>query len=665
MRWKRSKQNSRTSGVIQLNPSIFSGTLGLTLLACFLFFRRGMAQDQTEAAVLFTGAGLFLNYAPIFVCELIEKTILKQARAFLLGRVSVTLILLFVCIFLGKLLPNISIISWFISAIGGLLFLISIIRFWTEQTDLKVRLAILAPAVLLGIYLGGVVFTSKYHDAYFLEKLTFGPPFDLGTDTLFHACLANMIGNLGRITTGLDGTPFTAYHAGSHILFSQLCKLLSQGCLPFYVFGYPLLVIPLFFNSLCSLALELIDFNSDANKNASNYLYLPLACITIGFFPEEGKVCYLSGPFIGESYGFGLILFFLGSCLMLEFFKTTADSSKFYSLGKYIFFLLLIPALCAVITACKFSTIYLVLGICFYIFVRKKLYSNWLYTCSIVISTATSYLVYKLLAFPYQTHLDLFGYYKDMNVVSILLHAVFMYLPLWLLLILKTTALKKTKSLNFYCEIAVVFAVICFAPSIGTNLAGGATSYFLEPQYWICAVLLVACLTPSTFFSKTKTVLILSTILLMQTSFGYSKATTKALADKTILTQNNAPSSRVFIISQLQELSKLPFRERTHSIVFIPQSCKHYWNLTTPLTAPFIEPALTGMPMLDGLPPFGFTGTIYYNYAPYSYGVRRSATQDENPDTLKRNAALWGFRKLIRFDNKYMKFNTEDIYAVN
>lgn len=630
-----------------MNPCIFSGTIAITMLSCFLIARQGFIQNQTESALLFTGAGLFITFTGYFVNLWTKKS-----------RTLITVLLLLLLVLLGKLAPHLSVLSWIIAGSGVIMYLIALGKECAIKANVAPTLKIMAVALLLGAYVGELVFASKYHDVYFLEKLTFGPPFDMGTDTLFHAALANMIANLGRITTGLDGVPFTAYHAGSHIIFAQLCKLLSQGCMPFFIFGYPLLVIPLFFNALCTLVLQIIGLNQPDKKCDLSNFYLAISCLTVGFLPSEGKICNLSGPFIGESYGIGLIIAFYTMGLILEFFQKENEHKHSWA-RKIPLFFILIPALCVIMTACKFSTVYLFLAITGFLFLRKKLFIDWVYTCSLLLSTLASYLVYKALTFPYQTYLDIFGYYKDMSLDSILLHAIFMYLPLSVLLALRVSIAKSNNYLKLLAEIAVIFAAICFAPSIFINLAGGATSYFLEPQYFVSSILLVSMLALLGKLSNQKGAYILSALLLIQTTFSVWKSAQKISESKITLQKKEAPQERVRVMNKLQELSKLPLRERSHSIVFIPQSCKSYWNMSIPLATPFIEPAITGIPMLDGLPPVGFTGTIYYNYAPYSYGVRRVQIQDESVETLKRNAALWGFRNLIRLEGSDLSIKTE------
>lgn len=633
-----------------MNPSIFSGTIAITLLSCFLFFRQGFTQNQTEPALIFTGAGLFIIFASQFL-----NTWTKASRQLL------TILLLLLLALIGKLIPHLSVVSILVSSLGALMYIFSLAREFRHKDQISNNLKTLAIAILVGTYTSGMVFSSKYHDAYFLEKLTFGQPFDMGTDTLFHASLANMIANLGRITTGLDGIPFTAYHAGSHIIFAQLCKLLAQGCMPFFIFGYPLLVIPLFFNALTTLTLQLLDSSQKEQKTNSNFIYLALSSLTIGFLPPEGKICDLSGPFIGESYGFGIVLAFFTMAFLLHWFSSNSKDQILWQ--KILLFLVLIPVICAIMTACKFSTIYLFLSICGYLFLRKKLFLDWIYTGSLILSTAASYLTYKALAFPYQTNFDFFGYYKNMEPGALLFHAIFLYLPLWLLIALSANKQNKNEIFK-QVEFAVVFAFICFAPSVFSNLAGGVTIYFLEPQYWVSSAMLVAFLAILGAFSNKKFVVLLSAIVLAQTAIGVMRSSSSITESRKILLSKEAPADRQLVMNKLFELSKLPRRTRSHSIVFIAQACKPYWNMAAPLTAPFIVPAITGMPMLDGLPPAGFTGTIYYNYAPYNFGVRRSSTQDESSETLKRNAALWGFTNLIKLDSTDLSTKTENTSSI-
>jgi hypothetical protein len=617
------------------------------MLVCFLFLRQGCTPDYTESALLFTGAGLFITFAGYFLSQWSKKS-----------RTFISILLLTLMVLLGKLVPRVMLLSWFIAGSGAAMYLAALIRESATKANLQNTLKSLAIATLLGIYLGAMVFSAKYHDAYFLEKVAFGQPFVMGTDTLFHSSLANMIANLGRITTGLDGTPFTPYYVVVHITFAQICKLMSQDCLPFFIFGYPLLVIPLFINSLCTLALQIIELSQSKLKSFSSSFYLTIASLTVGMLPPEGKVCNLSGPFIGESYGFGMIIAFSIMGLIVESFKKESEQKQ-PLIQKILLYLLLIPVMCAILTACKFSTAYLFFAICGYLFLRKKLFLDWVYVCSGLLSTLASYLVYKSLTFPYQLDMDIFGFYKDMSAIDVSLHVIFLYLPLWAIIALKVTVGKNNNLLQLLCESAIVFALACFIPSVFMNLAGGATSYFLEPQYFVSTILLVAFLGILGTLSNKKMTFVLSALLLIQTSIGLFRSGSAINESKKILASKPTPPDKILVITRLLELSKLPPRERSHSMVFIPQTCKSYWQMTIPITAPFIAPAITGMPMIDGLPPSDFTGTIYYSYVPYGFGVRRSKVQDESSATLKRNAALWGFQNIIRLDGPNLTVTTE------
>lgn len=646
-----------------LQSSLYAGITGLVLLTVFLLLRQGHSSEFEIPALLYWGTGLFFLFCPSAIRKLGKSFFQKNENSVFCSEAALTLYLFIAASLCGILIPHLEILKWIIASVGFLFFLYYLARTARKKVPL---LALSICAIMLGLSLCDWSFVSRYHDILFMEKLACGSPFNLAPDTLFHASLTNMIANLGKITTGLDGLPYTAYHAGSHFIFAQWTKLLSQNSLSFFLYGYTLLVVPLFIKSLFTLYFEIcnnLNANSEQEDRLPTFLFLILSLALPGFLPRElsEKIWVSAGPFSGESYGLSLILAFLTACLVLQMCRQEKENKS--NIWVQIFFwCMCIPALCGVLTSCKFSTIYLFFGIFGYLFLRKHHFKNWIKIASLALSVLLSYFIYKALSFPYQTSVELFAFYKGMEPLHIALHVIFFYLPLWAILLLFLLKKNQEPGTKSALEAGFVFSIICFVPSIFVQLAGGVVIYFLEPQYWLNLVLFLACLIPFATSVNKKTIVCLSLFLLLQTALSLTHLSNSLQKDLATIAKIEPVPGRVAVLEKLYELSHLPLRTRRHTAVFIPQSQKDYWTMMEPLATPFLVPAITGMPMIDGLPPQGFIGTIYYNYAPYGFGVRPKVQQDSSEAKTRDRASMWGFRHLIRIEDPQSESRIIDLY---
>ncbi len=106
---------------------------------------------------------------------------------------------------------------------------------------------------------------------------------------------------------------------------------------------------------------------------------------------------------------------------------------------------------------------------------------------------------------------------------------------------------------------------------------------------------------------------------------------------------------RYKLMAKLQELSRLPIREKRKTLIYIPKSNKPFWKfLKACRTIPFIVPAITGMAMLDGLPDMDCE-TRYYGYGVYKDPTRTSHSRPE-PETICQKALSKGFSEVIMLD---------------
>jgi hypothetical protein len=105
------------------------------------------------------------------------------------------------------------------------------------------------------------------------------------------------------------------------------------------------------------------------------------------------------------------------------------------------------------------------------------------------------------------------------------------------------------------------------------------------------------------------------------------------------------------ILTELQRLAELPRAERRTTALFIPQTEARYWTLLARDGAcsfsGHVAPTLTGMAMIDGMPPFGCTLSRYYGLGLFEPRSRPQAPADTLPAALCQRATRHGLSRVM------------------
>ena len=124
------------------------------------------------------------------------------------------------------------------------------------------------------------------------------------------------------------------------------------------------------------------------------------------------------------------------------------------------------------------------------------------------------------------------------------------------------------------------------------------------------------------------------------------------LTDSTKLAAGLESAVNYNTIHGLAGLARLPLRDKQRTAVFVAQSEEKYWTL---LKRPgacsfsgFVVPAVTGMSMVDGMPPFGCRLSPYYGLSLYPARHSPQSEADTMPATVCARAAKLGFQRVIR-----------------
>lgn len=644
----------------QLTASVFALLTGLTIYFTLILIRFPESVNNRETLQLgLVGASYtaLLLFAPILLNRLLSKFKFDAP----INTEPVLFAIIFLCsVVLGKVLPADFNAAGAITALGIISLLGSLPMLkgasWTTMTF----------SLSLGIWLAGIAFSDKHHSAFFMEQLSRGAS---SIDTLFHASMVNMLISYGKFSAGIDGTVFTQYHIGSHWIYAQLCKLLGIDSLRFYLVGFYLIIIPIILKCfLTFIQLVASSIESEKSKPAcgerklNNLVYLVFTLGCMGILPHEisTKLAIWTDIFFGESYGISMALAFTFASICIVVFHAlhSKESHSRENTAALVLATAFAAMACGASFLAKFPIGAIALLLSGYLLVRLNLFKNALFMAGYILSLGLSCWGYLTFRFPYQFKFEPFGFYSSYVGANLIPHLIFYLLWFWMFLLLSAKRLpsKNLQSLksSFRERKTVLLELMIITLGIGLlavatmNLAGGSLTFFYDPQYWLGLILCCALIGSKTQpFPK-----LLGTGLSILLLINSTCAINDLLQYRKAVLNTAKPNGADFLIasehlSTLKKLNKLPTSEKRKCVIFIPQSTKAYWSLLPPLTIPFVVPALTGIASIDGLPPKGAEGTLYYGYANFAYGVRQPGPQNKSIEYVCFQARARGFKRII------------------
>jgi len=546
------------------------------------------------------------------------------------------------------------------------------------------------------------------HPLYF-EKLIFFeslPFFKEFKEVLFHSAIINMIQTYGVASTGLNGIPPFFYHFGSHWIFADIIKLLGTSATAFYNIAFAIIFIPFWFSSLLLLAINLKKWREGSElfvgwclrSDIKFWLILFVANIGFLYYPFAHNILFFWELHIhNASYLLSLTFSFLFLGILLSF--AVNYNHTLTKKTEFIFLLVVVPFMVALIGFTKLTTVLLILAFLFYLFIRLKLYKIVRYNLSFLSLSGMGIAIVLIgisIAFSDKSTMDI-----DPQSVSIIdplhflrtwvkpnLWLVFLFFWCFWSILFITLRLWYEKSVNHSfqlntlfinkkwldVEIVLLFCIIGFLPGMIFHLppynrvdSVASNIYFFDFQKWIALSLLLASLGLFNLFIKKskKLVLILVIPVIFCTYFfidNYLEPIHRLYKKELHLSQliKNNPyylsSTDGQILKLLHQIDKnTPMSEKKKTLVFIPQSNTNFWNakLEACYAIPFLVPAITGMAMLDGFPPIHCKPKrfSYENYE--NAGMRTKKQTNTNDIALCSKALDKGFSQVLRINNIY------------
>ncbi len=242
-------------------------------------------------------------------------------------------------------------------------------------------------------------------------------------------------------------------------------------------------------------------------------------------------------------------------------------------------------------------------------------------------------------------------------------------------------------------ELVLLIALVGVAPGMVMHIDGGSAFYFSDVQRWLSVGLLLAggsSLIPRLGrrrWTELKTIGLAFVVLPFAIATArnsvywpvrmlranaqtrielYPESERAALApriselrrlrDPVKLASGLAAARNTNQVRGLVELDGLSLQQKARMAVFVPQSEEKYWSMLTRDNAcsfsSFLVPSLTGMVMIDGMPPVGCTLSPYYGLSVFRKRTQPQTAADETPDALCVRARRLGLQRVlvVRFD---------------
>jgi len=584
-------------------------------------------------------------------------------------------------------------------------FLLFVYVFYSWFKEAKQNYIFIIISILFSIWVACIIWGLGWRDLLFFEKIIFFKNIHgyLNIiDPLFHSSVVNMIQIHGIPSTGLDGIPSFFYHFGSHWIFIHIIKLLNVSTITFYSIIFPIIFIPFMFSSLLLLAVSLKKWKEGSNfvnwclrKDLKFWLIFFIANIGFIYYPFAHKNILLWYTNIhGASYSLSLTFSFLFLGMLL--FVVVNHKNVLNEKTKIVFFLLGLPIMVILIGFTKLTTVFLILAILFYLFIRLKFYRNVLYNLSFVIISGISVVIVivsfsianKVTGYEVQS-VSIFDPFKFLRTwIKPNLWLFFLFFCCFWSILFITLRLWYEKSINnishfktlfidrqlidveiviILCIVGLLPAMIFHMPPYNKPTSITTTVYFFDYQNWIALSLVLASIGKFKDIKKKK----IHLILLIPVFFGayffvvnYIYHINSWYNEELHLSQlikNNQDYLSTTEGKMLKLLHKIdrdmPLSEKKKTLVFIPQSNTDFWNIKMKRCygVPFLVPAITGMAMLDGLPPT-HCKAMNYGYSSYeNFGVRTKKQTNTKNKALCSNALDKGFSQILRIDSIYAK----------
>jgi hypothetical protein len=637
-------------------------TLAVAVMAASLGWMRGLVHDPAPHVLTLLGLAAFLFNVPALL------------SAWLARGPSTSVIALAAMVFLGLLgfLPAglARGAGSVVACLGAAAFVLQLVAWRPRRlAQLGGRLVALAAAGLLGLWATAAAWGQGYVHPLLPERVLLGRGH---IDSLYHPALANMFHTYGHPSTGLDGVPLVPYHVGSHLWFAQLGELVGLPLFTFYNQAVGLLVVPLFFFAILTLAVSARARYGEGSgwHPFTVRFWVAFGLGLVGFLPRAMAQATSIGwsPLASESYTMAVAIALLAGAAVVDRWPREPGGQP----PAWAAFLLLVPVVvCGLV---KVSVGYLVLGAGGYVALRTGQWRRPAIVAALVTGAALYYFVIMRAAGT-SGHLEVMPFHFLRSYVAREwwpYYALLAYAWVWVYVARRVQAVGVTSVGELgralldgrLLDVEVVLAIAAAGALPGLVLAipGGSAFYFSNVQVWLALALVLSVPGRGQGLLGARPAALGGLAIVALAVWAGAgdawrfvrdfRAETRRAATEIVATVGRTPAERAAgLAGVLDRLARLPRQTRRESAVFVPQTNGAYWGLRpegNPLSTPLLVPALTGMAMIDGLSddPAVVAATRKWDYG-FSEYRPRTGPQATDPASLCRRAQAMGARTVF------------------
>ena len=522
-----------------------------------------------------------------------------------------------------------------------------------KRLPLWETLAALALGVTLGVVYFLLVNTKGYANVFSPEQTLLGVQH---RDTMYQASIAAMLGSFAAPSTGLDGLVPVQYHMLSHALVGVTGRWMGVPPIHAYYLVPQIVGIPLLFFSLTAATCSLWR-PSETSGGTLLAVLLPVAALLT--FEIWDWASYL----VSESYAHAVTLLLFSVPLLTDIHERREDKGlwlRAVALAVAGFGLMLAKSSVGVL----FAT-----GV-LYVFARAYgLLSRRLAACGVV-TALIMFVGIRVTVGPANTTASLWGpghfvtAYRDAAWPNILAIALTLALAPFAWIGARTSSTRRVA-----IETLAIMTVASVVSGLLLRVGAGAAYYFLNVGVW--TGLTVACgaaLLPAIDRRRWRhAAVFIALAVSVVTLLGHDdkrnagpalaalarQLETVALGTPVAVRSNSlgrahvagavarTPGSRM-----AAAIAKAVARAPGRPVVFVPPGNTAFWTLHALCTAPpFFVPAVTGLPLVLGLPPDEDTCPL-----PLDTGFGYAAYAETSRSALMSDDSLCAKLKTIDFD---------------
>ncbi len=562
-----------------------------------------------------------------------------------------------------------------IAFLGAVAFLVNLIRL-KRTTSLMSVLILTGLSVCFTLWLSGRLWGPNILHPLYFETLATGRGF---IDTLFHISISQMIHTYGTVSTGVDGLAIMHYHAASHWLVAQWVSLLGVPVFDFFVLAYSTIVLPFFYFSILLLSIRLSElfgqpFSLDIREPAGRAFWFLFFMLTIRILPDRALVNLA----VWETFDFSPS-YFLGLSFMFLFIAIVLD--LWNRPNGWVSILLLwiaIPLAIAILGLMKNSVMMIAMaGYGFALLRQGRLRrpAGWIGLC--LAAFAAAWTLISVTNFGVgNSGMRFFAFlrsYVPLHLLPYHLIVYFGFLVFYAMIRVRQVQMISWESLKqafrnhkiLDLEILLLIAAFGVLPGLFMMIPNGSAHYFSDISVRLAVPLILAqsgWITQHLYSMRLIGRRILIPFILF--ILGWKTASLDGFYIKgnlvlrreirSDLSESSLIKKRNSFLIRLRELDQLPLAEKKRTLIHVAKSDSVFWNHflghESPQNLSLLVPAVTGIAMLDGLPPDTIK-TAYYGFG----GYKKRERHPEGKKELCRAAFDIGFQnaEIVSFSRFY------------